>query len=233
MKLLLVEDARRLRESLESGLRRLGYTVVVAADGEQGLDYALRGQFDVIILDLMLPKIDGLTVLRRLREQACDTNVLILSARDAVESRIEGLRAGADDYLVKPFSFDELVARIQALTRRRFGKRSPIIEIGPLAVDTAARVAYRDGQLLDLTAREFALLEFLAFHKDRIVSRQDIEEALYEDRFALASNAVESAICILRKKIDRPGEPSLIQTRRGLGYILTAPHWSSPEKSVG
>ncbi|MGB9691237.1 MAG: winged helix-turn-helix domain-containing protein, partial [Candidatus Sumerlaeaceae bacterium] len=119
------------------------------------------------------------------------------------------------------FSFEELVARIQALTRRRFGTRSPRIVVGPLTVDTAGRVAYVDGEPVALTAREFAILEYLAFHRDRVVSRAQIEEALYEDRFGLASNAVESAICLLRKKIDRPGRPSLIQTRRGLGYVLT------------
>lgn len=221
MKLLLIEDSRRLRDSLMTGLKRCGYAVLAAADGEEGLRLARMGQYDVIILDLMLPKIDGLTVLRQLRAEGCETNVLILSARDAVESRVEGLRSGADDYLIKPFSFDELVARIQALARRRFGKRSPVIEVGYLRIDTSARIAYADGVPLDLTAREFALLEFLAFHKNRIVSRQDIEEALYEDRFALTSNAVESAVCLLRKKIDRPNHPSLIQTRRGLGYMLT------------
>ncbi|MGC8739870.1 MAG: response regulator transcription factor [Candidatus Sumerlaeaceae bacterium] len=221
MKILLIEDSRRLREALGHGLRRLGYTLVTAADGEEGYRLASTQPFDIIILDLMLPKLDGLSVLRKLRAEKCDTNILILSARDTVEQRVEGLRSGADDYLVKPFSFEELVARIQALTRRRFGTRSPRIVVGPLTVDTAGRVAYVDGEPVALTAREFAILEYLAFHRDRVVSRAQIEEALYEDRFGLASNAVESAICLLRKKIDRPGRPSLIQTRRGLGYVLT------------
>lgn len=229
MKILIVEDSRRLRQSLTTGLKRLGYTVTEAADGEEGLRLAATRSYDVIVLDLMLPKLDGLSLLRRLRSQGCETNVLILSARDAVEHRIEGLRSGADDYLVKPFSFDELVARIEALARRKFGVRSPRIQVGPLTVDVSGRVAYVDGELVNLTAREFAILEYLAFHKDRVVSRAQLEEAIYEDRFALASNSVESAICLLRKKIDRPGRPSLIQTRRGLGYILTDSWQRNPE----
>lgn len=226
MKILLIEDSRRLREALVTGLKRLGYTVADASDGEEGYRLASTGSYDVIVLDLMLPKMDGLTVLRRLREHKCDSNILILSARDAVEHRVEGLRSGADDYLVKPFSFNELVARIQALVRRRFGVKNPRIEVGPLVIDTSGRVVYVDGEPVTLTAREYALLEYLALHRDRVVSRLQIEEALYEDRTALASNSIESAICLLRRKIDRPGRRSLIQTRRGLGYILTAPDYA-------
>jgi len=222
MKVLLIEDSRRLVESLSMGLKRLGYTVSAARDGEEGLRLASGQYYDVIVLDLMLPKMDGLSVLRTLRQRKCEAGILILSARDAVEHRVEGLHCGADDYLVKPFAFDELVARIEALGRRRFGVRTPRIEIGPLVVDTSARTVQVDGESIPLTAREFAILEYLAWHRDRVVSRAQLEEALYEDRFALASNSVESAICLIRRKIDRPGRPSLIQTRRGLGYILTA-----------
>ncbi len=223
MKLLVVEDSRRLREALASGLRRVGYAVDTAEDGETGWLLAVSGNYDVVILDLMLPKLDGLTVLRRLRERGNNVNVLVLTAKDAVPDRVAGLRTGADDYLPKPFAFEELVARIEALVRRKHGTKNPRIVVGDLVVDTAARSVSLRGQQVNLTAREYAILEYLAIHRGRAVTKRQLEDAVYDERVEVGSNVIESAISILRRKIDRPGAPSFIQTRRGFGYVLIAP----------
>ncbi|MCX7964727.1 MAG: response regulator transcription factor [Candidatus Sumerlaea chitinivorans] len=223
MKLLVVEDSRRLREALASGLRRVGYAVDTAEDGETGWLLAVSGNYDVVILDLMLPKLDGLTVLRRLRERGNNVNVLVLTAKDAVPDRVAGLRTGADDYLPKPFAFEELVARIEALVRRKHGTKNPRIVVGDLVVDTAARSVSLRGQQVNLTAREYAILEYLAIHRGRVVTKRQLEDAVYDERVEVGSNVIESAISILRRKIDRPGAPSFIQTRRGFGYVLIAP----------
>jgi DNA-binding response OmpR family regulator len=220
MRLLLVEDSVRLQRAIGAGLRRAGYAVDVSGDGESGLHLAESNPYDVVILDLMLPGLDGLTLLRRLREGETDTQVLILTARDTVEDRVRGLRAGADDFLVKPFAFDELLARVQALCRRRHGQRNPRLAIGPLEIDTGARAVSRGGRPVALAPREYALLEYLAVRRGQVVSRGEIEEHLYDGRVELASNAVDSAICALRRRIDEPGGASLIETRRGHGYVL-------------
>lgn len=221
----MVEDSRRLRQSLEEGLRRTGYAVDTAADGQQGYEMARAGSYDVIVLDLMLPNMNGIEIIRKLRQQHNDVYILILTARDAVEYRVEGLRMGADDYLVKPFAFDELVARIQTLVRRKHGLKNPLVVVGPLEINTSSRTAARNGSVLDLTAREFALLEYLALRKGHIVSRTEIEEHIYDGRIEPASNVVDSAVCVLRKKIDQPdhgAKDSLIQTKRNVGYVLDA-----------
>ncbi len=223
MHLLLVEDSKRLQESLGAGLRRSGYAVDIAGDGESGLRYARHNPYDVIILDLMLPVLDGLTVLRQLRAEGNDTNVLVLTARRAVEQRVQGLREGADDYLGKPFAFDELLARIEALVRRRYQEKSPVLRVGPLALDTAARIVQRGGEDVQLSRREYALLEYLTFRKGEIVSREQIEDHLYGERDFPMSNAVDRLVCSLRKKIEAPGEAPLLRTRRGLGYMLDEP----------
>lgn len=221
MKLLLVEDSRRLRESVTAGLRRIGFALDAAADGEEGLRLARLHDYDVMILDLMLPRLDGLSLLRRLREEGNGVHVLILTAKDAVPDRVTGLQAGADDYLPKPFAFDELVARVQALGRRRYGAKSGQIQLGDLHLDLTGRRAVRNGEEIVLTSRDYSLLEYLALRRGHVVTRQQIEEALYDGRLEmLASNAVDSAVCALRRKIDHPDSPSLIQTRRGLGYVL-------------
>jgi DNA-binding response OmpR family regulator len=221
LRVLLVEDSRRLQTAIATGLRRLGYAVDVASDGEEGLWFAESNDYDVVVLDLMLPKMDGLTVLRRLREAGSKVHVLILTAKDAVPDRVAGLRAGADDYLPKPFDFDELLARIEALARRQYGEKSPQIAVGNLVIHTASRTVTRDGSPVVLTNREYALLEFLALRREQVVSRTEIEGRIYDDRAEPMSNVVDAAVCILRKKIDSPGQPSLIQTRRGMGYVLT------------
>ncbi|MGI8905985.1 MAG: response regulator transcription factor [Candidatus Sumerlaeaceae bacterium] len=223
MRLLLVEDSRILRESLCEGLRRLGHAVDSAGDGEEGLWLAECNGYDVIILDLMLPKLDGLSVLRRLRRQGKTDHVLILTAKDAVPDRVAGLDAGADDYLPKPFEFDELLARIRALVRRSHDTKSPVLELSDsLSIDTVSRTALYRGEPLPhpLTAREYALLELLALNAGKIVSRTEIEQKIYDERAEPMSNVVDVAICTLRRKIDVEGSPSLIVTRRGMGYLL-------------
>jgi DNA-binding response OmpR family regulator len=201
-------------------LRKTGYAVDVAGDGEEGLWYAESNDYDVIVLDLMLPKMDGLTVLQRLRDQGKTTHILILTARDTVEDRVRGLQMGADDYLIKPFAFDELTARVKALSRRAHGVKSPRIAIGELVIDLASHSAARGGEPIPLTRREYALLEFLALRQGEVVSRTEIENHIYDDRAEPMSNVVDAAVYALRRKIDRPGKPSLIETRRGLGYVI-------------
>jgi DNA-binding response OmpR family regulator len=181
---------------------------------------AESNNYDVVVLDLMLPGIDGLSVLRQLRTKHNSTHVLVLTAKDAVEDRVRGLDAGADDYLIKPFAFEELLARIQALCRRSYERKNPVITIGDLQINLASRKAIRRGKTIDFTAREFMLLEYLALRRGEVVSRSDIEAHIYADSVELMSNVVDSAICILRKKITPPGAAPLIHTRRGSGYVL-------------
>ncbi|HEX4667741.1 MAG TPA: response regulator transcription factor [Chthoniobacterales bacterium] len=222
MHLLLIEDSPRLQRALGRGLRKAGYALDLTGDGEEGLWLAESNPYDVVILDLMLPRIDGLTLLRKLRAGQNSVHVLILTARDTVEDRVSGLQSGADDYLVKPFAFEELLARIQALCRRSYQQKNPRIALHDLEIDTAARVAQRRGRSLDLTPREFNLLEYLALRRGEVVSRTEIEAHIYPEAADLMSNAVDSAICILRKKITPPGARSVIQTRRGVGYFVAA-----------
>jgi DNA-binding response OmpR family regulator len=223
MRLLLIEDSERLQRSLSTGLRKSGYAVDIAGTGPDGLWHAESHDYDVIVLDIMLPGLDGLSVLKRLRERGKDSHVLLLTAKDTVADRVTGLRAGADDYLVKPFSFDELLARIEALTRRRHGRKSSVIRVGDLEIDTAGRTVSRGGKAIELFPREYALLEYLANRHGEVVSRSDIEAHIYDDRVEPLSNVVDSAICALRRKIDPPSGPSLIVTRRRMGYVLNAP----------
>jgi DNA-binding response OmpR family regulator len=220
MHLLLIEDSIRLQNSVGRGLRKAGYAVDVTGDGEEGLWLAQSNRYDVIILDLMLPGIDGLTLLRRLRAKENGTHVLILTAKDTLEDRVAGLQTGADDYLIKPFAFEELLARVQALCRRGYQRKNPKIEIGDLEIDTIARLVRRKGRPIDLTAREFMLLEYLALRRGHVVSRTQIEAHIYSDSTEVMSNVVDSAVCLLRKKITLPGIAPIIQTRRGMGYIL-------------
>jgi DNA-binding response OmpR family regulator len=220
MRLLLVEDSVRLQRSIGRGLRKAGYAVDITGDGEEGLFLAQENQYDAIILDLMLPKLDGLSLLRNLRAKQNGTHVLILTAKDTVENRVSGLQAGADDYLIKPFAFEELLARVQALCRRSYQRKNPNIDIGGLEIDTAARVVFRKGKQIELTPREFMLLEYLALRRGQVVSRTQIESHIYPDGADLMSNTVDSAVCILRRKISPAGAPPLIQTRRGMGYLI-------------
>ncbi|MCP4249187.1 MAG: response regulator transcription factor [bacterium] len=220
MRVLLVEDYAPLRESVGQGLQEAGFAVDTSADGEEGLWYAQSGDYDVIVLDIVLPKLDGLSVLRRLRQAGGRTPVRLLAARDTVADRVAGLDLGADDYLIKPFALDELLARVRALTRRKYDAADPVIRVQDLEVNTVSRSVHRTGERIDLTAREYALLEFLAHRAGEIVSRTDIWEHVYDFRSEVESNVVDVYIGYLRKKIEGSGRPRLIHTRRGQGYVL-------------
>jgi DNA-binding response OmpR family regulator len=221
MRVLLVEDSVRLQRTIASALKRSGYAVDCASDGEEGLWLAESNSYDVIILDVMLPKRDGLAVLKQLREKGRKDHVLLLTARDTVSDRVDGLRRGADDYLVKPFALEELLARVEALCRRTYGDKETVLTIGDLRVDTLARQVTRDAQPVDLTAREYNLLEYLARRRGQVVSRTDIEEHIYDGQVDPMSNVVDSAICVLRRKLAVGSGAALIHTRRGQGYVLS------------
>ncbi|MHC4955598.1 MAG: response regulator transcription factor [Planctomycetota bacterium] len=222
MKVLVVEDSERLRRSLDHGLRHSSFAVDTVGDGEQGLAYARHGKYDVIVLDLMLPKLDGLTLLRRLRAAGSKVHVLILSAKDQVAERIQGLHLGADDYLTKPFAFEELVARLRALVRRKYGTKDPIHELGPLRIDTARRAVVVDNQDVSLTRSEYAVLEYLVARRGRVVSKIELLDHLYGGEAAASENAVEVLVHQLRKKLSGPLGigADVIRTRRGHGYII-------------
>ena len=220
MLLLLIEDYPPLQKSLAKGLREAGFAVDVAGDGEEGLWYARTGDYDVIILDLMLPKVDGLTILSKLRESGKQTHVLILTAKDTVDDRVRGLDLGADDYLVKPFALNELLARVRALVRRKYEAKGPAVRVGDLEVDTVNRTACRADVPLGLTAGEYGLLELLALQAGRTVTRLEIMERLYDFAAEAESNVVDVCVGRLRKKLEHEGRPRLVHTRRGLGYVL-------------
>jgi len=220
LRVLLVEDSERLRRSVGAALRRSGYAVDIADNGEDGLWLAQGHQYDAIVLDIMLPKLDGLSLVGELRRRGSETNVLLLTARDTVDDRVRGLRAGADDYLVKPFALEELLARVAALCRRSYGKKNPRIVVGDLEIDTTAREVRRAGRPVSLKPREYALLEYLALRRGQVVSRRDIETHIYDDAVDPMSNVIDSAISLLRKRLAHPGAPALIHTRHGHGYVL-------------
>ena len=222
MKLLLVEDSRHLQRALTTGLRKAGYAVDATGEGSEALWMAESNHYDAIILDIMLPGMDGLTILQTLRTHGNATHVLILTAKDTVDDRVRGLRMGADDYLVKPFAFDELLARVEALCRRSYGGKQTRLTIADLEIDLATKAVKRAGTLIKLKPREYALLEYLALRRSQVVSRNEIEEHIYEVEADPMSNVVDSAVCSLRKKLSAAGEPALIHTRRGLGYVLDA-----------
>ena len=223
MRVLVVEDSARLRQTVSTWLRRHGFAVDASGDGEEGLFLAQNTDYDVIVLDIMLPKLDGLTLLQRLRQAGKSTHVLLLTAKDTVPNRVRGLELGADDYLVKPFALEELLARVKALCRRAYGSKDTRLVIGDLEIDTAARKVTRAGQPIALQPREYALLEYLARRRGHIVTRAEIEEHIYRGEVDLASNAVDSAICSLRQKLAAANPTPLIHTRRGLGYELAPP----------
>jgi two-component system copper resistance phosphate regulon response regulator CusR len=233
MKLLLVEDSERLQRSLSIGLKKHGFALDQAFDGEQALAYTAVNEYDAIILDLILPKIDGLRVLSTLRAEGKglrvlstlraegkDCHVLILSANDQTEDRVRGLDLGADDYLVKPFAFDELVSRLHALDRRRSGVKNPLIEFEGVKIDSVARQIFFDDQLISLTPHEYRLIEFLARRKGRVFSHDQLIDQLYDAGSYVTRNAVEAHICSLRKRLKSVGAPNLIKTRRGFGYLI-------------
>jgi DNA-binding response OmpR family regulator len=223
MRILLVEDEPHAAQMLAKGLREATYAVDVVGDGERALYEAGLTEYDAVILDVMLPLRDGLSVCRELRRVGSTVPVLMLTARDAVEARIAGLDGGADDYLTKPFDFGELLARLRAVIRR--GSRPltpPLLQVGPLEMDMRARRAFRSGRSLLLTAREYALLEYLALHAGEVVGRAAIAEHVWDAHYNALSNVIDVFIQRLRRRIDAPGQPSLIVTRRGEGYMLAS-----------
>jgi len=223
MRLLVIEDYEPLRKSIEQGLREAGFAVDVTGDGQEGLWYALGSEYDVIVLDIMLPGLDGLSILKRLRAEKRQSHVLVLTAKDTLEDRIKGLNLGADDYLVKPFAFAELLARIGALLRRQYKQKSPEIVVEDLRIDLVTRQAFRTDHAIQLTPREYALLEYLALRTGDVISRQDIWEHVYEFNSSASSNVVDVYVGYLRKKLDIEGRPNLIHTVRGRGYRLGMP----------
>ncbi len=222
MRVLVVEDEPTIADFIVRGLTEQGYAVDRVADGVAALDFLAVGTFDVVLLDIMLPKMNGLEVCRRMRENGVKTPVLMLTARDAIEDRVRGLDTGADDYLVKPFAFEELVARVRALSRREPQLIDALLRVGDLALDTTTRVASRAGRSIDLTAKEYALLEYLMRNPNRVLTRTMISERVWNyDTFNVA-NVIDVYIGHLRRKIDDGEDVKLIHTVRGAGYKIAA-----------
>lgn len=222
MRILLVEDEPQIADFIARGLSENGYSVDTAYDGEEAVHWPSVAQFDVIILDVMLPLMDGIEVCRALRSQGIRTPILMLTARDAIEDRVLGLDSGADDYLVKPFAFAELLARVRALIRREPVLSNNTLQVGDLVMDTATRQVTRSAANIDLTAKEFALLEYLMRHPNQVLSRTVIAEHIWNYDFANATNVIDVHVKNLRKKIDEGYEPKLIHTVRGAGYRISA-----------
>jgi DNA-binding response OmpR family regulator len=222
MRVLVVEDYEVIRDGLIEGLKREGFAVDATGDGDEGKWFAETNDYDLILLDLMLPGCDGLEILRSLRAAGKLAQVLLLTARDEVADRVRGLDLGADDYLVKPFAIAELMARVRALIRRRYGARNPLLTIDDLVIDTSARTVQRASQSIALTPREYALLELLAMKNGQVVGRSEIWEHLYDFADDSSSNVVEATVLRLRRKICPEGTRPLLHTRRGFGYVLAA-----------
>ena len=219
MRVLLVEDEPGIAQFIRQGLNEAGYAVDVAQDGIEGLNYALAAEYDILVLDILLPKMDGIQLLKELRNQRIRTPVLLLTAMDAVENRVRGLDAGADDYLVKPFAFSELLARLRALLRRPPLQVDAVMQVGYLEMDTARRQVRQAGCLIELSQREFALLEYLMRHPGQVLTRTQIAEHVWDFNFWNDSNVIDVYIGYLRRKL--AGSP-LIHTVRGVGYRLSA-----------
>ena len=209
-----------LRETLHDGLSRLGYGVDAVGDGKEGLDYARVKEYDVIVLDLMLPGMDGLSVLRELRAVGKKTHVLILSAKDRVDDRVRGLQLGADDYMIKPFSFDELCARVSTLIRRRYDAKNPLIVLGGLRLNTAIREVRRGTKVISLTPGEYTILEFLTLNRGRTISMKQLIDVSHSSDAIPGENVIQVMVCNLRKKLAAAGEIETVKTRRGHGYYV-------------
>ncbi|MBK9974077.1 MAG: response regulator transcription factor [Planctomycetes bacterium] len=220
MRILIVEDYAPIREAVAQSLSEEGFAVDATGDGKEGLWYATTNPYDAIILDLNLPGLPGLELLRQARAKGVTSHVLVLTARDGVDDRVRGLDAGADDYLIKPFAMPELLSRIRALVRRGYGRKNPEIRIADLRIDTASHEVKRGGKPVDLTAREFALLEYMAMRAGQVVTRTEIWEHVYDFHSEAGSNVVDVYIGYLRKKLHGKGQAALIHTRRGQGYVL-------------
>lgn len=220
MRILLVEDEKELSAIVKQGLEEEGYIVDVAHDGEEGLYMSENYPADAVILDIMLPVMDGLEVLSAMRKKGINTPVILLTARDALIDKIKGLDTGADDYLTKPFVFDELLARVRSLLRRKTDVKEAVIRIADMEINTASHEVRRGARLITLSAKEYALLEYLAYKKNTVVSRSDIIEHIYHEDSEMDSNVVDVYINYLRNKVDKDFKKKLIHTVRGAGYIL-------------
>jgi DNA-binding response OmpR family regulator len=220
MRVLLVDDEVKFATVLRGGLEEHGYAVDVAHDGEDGFELANMQSYDLVILDVMLPGLDGLQVCRRLRDEGRNVPILMLTARDAVDDRVAGLDCGADDYLTKPFAFRELLARTRALLRRESSSRDPIVRIGDLELDTITHEVRRDGQEVELTSKEYAILEYFVRNPNRVLSRTQIAEHVWDYDFVAMSNVVDVYVGNLRRKLGDDREPRLLHTVRGTGYQL-------------
>ncbi len=221
MRILIIEDDRKISSFLKKGFKEVGYAADVAGDGEEGLLLARQGHYDAIVADLMLPKLDGLGMIERVRAEGINTPVIILSAKRSVDDRIRGLQAGGDDYMVKPFSFSELLVRVQTLLRR--SQRTPqatVLEVADLKLNLTEHTAERGGEAIDLQPREFALLEYMMRNAGRVITKTAILEHVYDYSFDPQTNVVDVLVCRLRNRIDKPFEQKLIHTIRGVGYVL-------------
>lgn len=223
MRIILVEDEKSLASIMKKGLEENGYSVDVAHDGEEGLFMAENYSADAVILDVMLPKLDGIAVLSKLRRKGIQTPVILLTAKDALTDKIKGLDAGADDYLTKPFEFTELLARVRSLVRRKSVVKEAVIRAADLAINTASHEVKRGGIMVKMSSREYAILEYMAYNKNKVLSRSDITAHVYDESFDKDSNIVDVYINYLRKKIDSGRSLKLIVTVRGAGYMLKDP----------
>jgi heavy metal response regulator len=222
MRVLVVEDERKIADFIRRGLTEQGYAVDIAYDGDEALDWPAVAEFDVVVLDVMLPGRDGIEVCRTLRERGARVPILMLTARDAVEDRVRGLDSGADDYLVKPFAFAELLARLRALARREPGMIAPSLELGDLTLDTTTREVSREGQVIEMTTKEYAILEYMMRHPNQVLTRSMIAEHVWNYDFDNASNVIDVHIRNLRRKIDDGFSTKLISTIRGAGYRISS-----------
>jgi DNA-binding response OmpR family regulator len=227
MRVLIVEDDVGISRFICQGLNEAGYAVDSAADGDEGLNYAIAAEYDVIVLDVMLPKLDGLSLLKDLRQRGLQTPVLLLTARDTIQDRVLGLDAGADDYLIKPFDFTELLARLRALLRRPPLQSDVVLQVGNLEMDTAQRWVKRGDRPIELSPREFSLLEYLMRYPNQVLSRTQIAQHVWSFDFYGDFKVIDVYIGYLRRKIDRDAPSSLIQTIRGVGYRISA-DWEAP-----
>ncbi len=220
MRILIAEDERDMNNIITKKLRLEGYSTDSCFDGQQAIDYLELAEYDAIILDVMMPILDGFEVIRRLRSKGITTPVIFLTARDTVEDRVEGLDLGANDYLVKPFSFEELMARIRVMTRQKSNKLTNICKVADLELDRSARSVSRDGKVLSLSAKEYAILEYMMLNQGIVLSREKIENHIWNYDYEGGTNVVDVYIRYLRKKIDEGFESKLIHTVRGMGYVL-------------
>lgn len=232
MRILVIEDERKVASFIKRGLEEERYIVETAADGESGLQLALENSFDAIVLDVMLPKLDGYSVLRALRDDGNATPVLMLTARGTTEDRVQGLDLGADDYLAKPFHFEELAARLRSILRRSTTEKTTKLQCGDLTLDLVTHFAYRDNKEIELTTKEYALLEYLMRNKGRILSRSMIMQHVWKHNFDPESNIIDVYIKRLRQKIERPDRAQMVQSVRGVGYRMREATLSDPNDDV-